>query len=150
MMIFKIVWRESTNETKLQQDIFLDCGFFAMCTSVCVMRFQITHTHTPKSLTFGSTDQCSVAQCNNQNWLLFKLQWGCAVVPFTMFCHFNCWHFFPVCVQVMWFDATVQVLLQQFSLRYFTYFFVVGRNSCYCIRPTMLMRKCALCVVCSA
>lgn len=35
--------------------------------SLCDAFSNNTHTHTPKSLTFGSTDQCSVAQCNNQN-----------------------------------------------------------------------------------
>lgn len=35
--------------------------------------------------------QCSVAQCINRNWLLFKLLWGwCRSLQFTMFCHFSC------------------------------------------------------------
>lgn len=113
-----------------------------------------TQTQTRKSLTFCLTDQCSVAQCNNRNWLLFKLQWGSAIIPFTILCHFNCRSvfFFFFCVCVMRCDLTLPFKYYYSNFLSGTLLSFCARNSCYCVRTAHnvdVIHKCIRCVVLS-
>lgn len=85
------------------------------------------NTHKPNSLTFGSTDQCSVAQC-----IIIRIDCflNCSEAVPSMFCHFNCRNFFRLC-DVIWCYRS-SIITTIFSLRYFTRFFFARKLLLLC------------------